>query len=1403
MRRFFLSKVTDPQGNTLAFTYININNGIRLGLITDAVGQRTVLSYELSSDPFKITRITDPFGRSATFTYTNGLLTKASDIIGLSSEFSYTGDFIEKLTTPYGITTFKRQEPASRDPFRWLEATDALGQTERAEFRHQAPGLTSKFPTNEIPAEVVNDLFQYRNTFYWDKVAYSRFVKGKNVQSLPQESYDNAKVYHWLHTSNTDAQNTVTSGVLESVGGPLERRIFYDYWRANGTLLSKRGDRYLTYLTEDTIGYAPAFTGRKLDDGSTQHYDAIYNNLGYALATGDPSDRVTLYQYDSSNLIDLLSIEQTDDKLSKKEKLLTLSDYVKHHPQRIKDASGRETRIAYNDAGQVVSTTNARNETTHIEYYPNHYIKQIIGADGLIARSFTYDEKNRVKTSTDSEGFTLIYEYDNADRPRKITYPDETFEEFTYNRLDLETARDRQGRITTYKYNALRQLMDVTDAKGQKTLYDWCGCGSMMSITDPAGKKTSFERDIQGRVIKKIYDDGSFTSYQYEASTSRLKSITPPDGGTVNYVYYADNNLRRIAYSRITAPRSTTASSRRQSTSRRTDTTTTPSNLLQNPSFEAGSVGLGLTSIPNWTIIRGNVDVIPNASSAQFPDWHQAADGTRSLELIGTPGAATIQQSFATQPGQRYSFSGWVSHHFGIDRAAVNVSVNSVALTPLSASGQNSQVNMRWERFSREFVANAATTTLRLEDQNLAGWENGGAVIDGLSVTLVGTTPIAPLVDSASISESPQDNSVTRESSNDERTQTGDSARTPRTIRSTRRQATAVGQGVVTEAAGPGNPHEVSFTYDKFYNRLESFTDQFGTTKFTYYPVDGITLGAGQLASVDGPFSDDLVAYEYDELGRVANRTLNGVAVGVEYDPLGRVSKNNNSALGSFLYEYINSTARLKQLTRGSNGYKTEFDYYTSSEDPRLKTLRNFWGATQGAAFSYSYFPGGSVKEWAGNVTSDPMKFVYDGSDQLLSATLNTNYKFSYDYDKAGNRLWEEFRLSDGTALRTDYTTNRLNQITSEKKTNPVTGAVILERKLEYDRSGNLTKITPISGSGQGVTYSWDTANRLASIKIGTRESKISYDGLSRWAVIWEVEGGDAVLDRKELTWCGTSLCQEKSIRGVRKFFTQGFVDYDGKKYFYNKDHLGSIIEVLDETERVVSKYLYDPYGNRRVVFESVPSSFGFTGHYYHAPSGLHFAPYRAYSAELGRWISRDPIGESGGMNLYGYVGNQPTGFVDELGLAPGDPFDSADDAAIDVFSSIYGASQQQGNEYGGYIYQGADNKFYATVPASIGALGGRLPNWQNVVPIGGKIAGTYHTHPTHQGTIADILAFGPFSHEVISPDDWASACKTGGVNYIRTPTRVIRYSCSRSRFPYLAGWCNYLSQFFGGGNGN
>jgi RHS repeat-associated protein len=84
----------------------------------------------------------------------------------------------------------------------------------------------------------------------------------------------------------------------------------------------------------------------------------------------------------------------------------------------------------------------------------------------------------------------------------------------------------------------------------------------------------------------------------------------------------------------------------------------------------------------------------------------------------------------------------------------------------------------------------------------------------------------------------------------------------------------------------------------------------------------------------------------------------------------------------------------------------------------------------------------------------------------------------------------------------------------------------------------------------------------------------------------------------------------------------------------------------------VQARYDYDPYGRRTKATGGLDADLGFTGHFAHAASGLALAVYRSYDASTGRWLSRDPIGLRGGVNLYGYAENRPISSLDPLGLA-------------------------------------------------------------------------------------------------------------------------------------------------------
>jgi len=107
--------------------------------------------------------------------------------------------------------------------------------------------------------------------------------------------------------------------------------------------------------------------------------------------------------------------------------------------------------------------------------------------------------------------------------------------------------------------------------------------------------------------------------------------------------------------------------------------------------------------------------------------------------------------------------------------------------------------------------------------------------------------------------------------------------------------------------------------------------------------------------------------------------------------------------------------------------------------------------------------------------------------------------------------------------------------------------------------------------------------------------------------------------------------------------------------YYYTRDHLGSVRELCDGSGNKLTRYSYDPYGRTTASYisGSTNATFQYARMYTHQTSGLYLTKYRAYDPNTGRWLSRDPIGIRGGINLYGYVGNDPIYWNDPSGLTP------------------------------------------------------------------------------------------------------------------------------------------------------
>lgn len=513
-RKVFLSQIIDPQGNAATLHY---DAQRRLTSITDATGRDTTFTYGAPGQPLLVTKITDPFGRSASMTYdSNERLSSITDIIVLTSSFTYDANsLVNSLTTPYGTTQFAYTAPGASTPPRFVQVTDPLGGKEREEWLEPAPIPSSDPPATVpvgMPVPLENDYLIYRNSFHWDKDAYV----AAGCTDTGGCDYTKARLRHFVHMPGLVMKGTA----IESEKNALENRVWYNYpgQAAVGSYIGGTYDK-------------PIAVGRVLDDGTTQISQFSYDSSGFNLTQAvDPLGRTTSYTY-AKNGIDLLAISQASEFGT----VSTLSQFIyngHHRPTYYSDAAGRTTAYEYNAAGQATAITDPLGEKTTYQYDANSNLASVTNANSANVGSYTYDSDARVRTYTDSEGWSVTYDYDAADRLTKITYPDGTSARYTYDKLDLASYKDREGRLWQYEHDANRCLTKIIDPMGHQTLLGYNERGQLVALTDPKSNVTAWAYDVQGRLTGKTYADHSAVTYTYENTISRLKSVLDALGQT-------------------------------------------------------------------------------------------------------------------------------------------------------------------------------------------------------------------------------------------------------------------------------------------------------------------------------------------------------------------------------------------------------------------------------------------------------------------------------------------------------------------------------------------------------------------------------------------------------------------------------------------------------------------------------------------------------------------------------------------------------------------------------------------------------------------------------------------------------------------------------------------------------
>jgi RHS repeat-associated protein len=141
----------------------------------------------------------------------------------------------------------------------------------------------------------------------------------------------------------------------------------------------------------------------------------------------------------------------------------------------------------------------------------------------------------------------------------------------------------------------------------------------------------------------------------------------------------------------------------------------------------------------------------------------------------------------------------------------------------------------------------------------------------------------------------------------------------------------------------------------------------------------------------------------------------------------------------------------------------------------------------------------------------------------------------------------------------------------------------------------------------------------------------------------------------------GLLMIQERDLRAKRGGLTPQIPAVYAPIYDFNGNVLNYV--ELNRGEGLTHTFDYDAFGRELTQDTLIPSGdtsppeslpIKFSTKYHDEETGLAYYGRRYYTAEMNRWINRDPIGEKGGLNLYGMVGNDAVNRVDVLGLHKG-----------------------------------------------------------------------------------------------------------------------------------------------------
>ena len=776
------------------------------------------------------------------------------------------------------------------------------------------------------------------------------------------------------------------------------------------------------------------------------------------------------------------------------------------------------------------------------------------------------------------------------------------------------------GRYLTFTYDASNRITQVTDILGRAITYTYDGSGRLWKVTNPLTGVAEYTYDALHRLLTMKEPGGNtHVTNTYDAN-GRVATQTQADSTTYQFAYTLDGG-GNVTQTDVTDPRGYV----KRFVFNSAGLTTSVTDALGQPEAQ--------TTTYEWQATTNLLLSVTDAFNRKTAYTYDAKGNTLTVtKLATTPQALTTTFTYEPTYNQVATVKDPLNHTttFGYDAkgnlTTITNALNKITTITVNAAGQPLTIKNPLNQ----------TTTFTYEVGDLV------SIKDPLNRTTQRILDAAGRL--RNITNSLGQKTVYTPDALDRITQltdaingntafTYDANSNLLTVTDAKSQQTIYTYSNMNRTSTRKDPllNTETYTYDNNGN-VATVTDR--KNQVTTYTYDA--LNRKTKATYHDSTSTN---YTYDAGNRITSiqeKDAGGTVTATitrTYDGLDRLTQEV-TAQGTVNYVYDNASRRTSMTVVGQTAVT-----YTYDNADRLTTVKQ---GTPTVTLAYDNadrrtkltLPNTNSVTYAYNAASELTTLTYKKGTTTLGTLL-------YTYDAAGNRI-----KTGGTFARSNLPP-ALSTVSYNANNQQTTFGTNTET---YDLNGNLATVTD---AGVTATYSWNTRNQLTGISTTGFAASFSYDSFGRRTgktvqgvtTNYVYDGLNPVQEKAGTTVTANLL----TGLGIDEFFTR--TDGVGVRSLL-PDALGSTVALGDNTGTLQTQYTYEPFGYATQTGLASTNSYKFTGREDDG-SGLSYYRARYYHPRLQRFITEDPAGFLGGINLYAYVENNPINRVDPLGLDP------------------------------------------------------------------------------------------------------------------------------------------------------